>query len=118
MLVKVEGEKELTLFDPFHNEKLYEAHIQEANLKFDPQSKLFTRQGLQHSTSIVMSPVDIQRPNFVASIPKHPSISKLEIAIIKPLLFSVKQPIVRNVITFPGSYVLRVIIDFLVDKGR
>ena len=61
---QVEGEKELTLFDPHNNSNLYEAHIQEANLKFDEEAKLFIRKGLQDSTSLVMSPFDIQTPNF------------------------------------------------------
>ena len=60
----MEGEKELTLFDPHNNSNLYEAHIQEANLKFDKEAKRFKRNGLQDSTSIVMSPFDIQNPDF------------------------------------------------------
>ena len=78
LLLQVSGEKHVTLFDPHHNENLYEAHIPEALLSFDSKSRTFHRKTLLESTSMVMSPVDIERadlerfPNFSrASKPLH-----------------------------------------------
>ncbi len=62
--LQLSGEKHLTLFDPHHNENLYEAHIPEAILTFDPSANAFSRNSLLESTSMVMSPVDILRPDL------------------------------------------------------
>ena len=58
------GEKHVTLYAPHHNANLYEAHIQEAILGFNPTTKQFRRQTLLKSTSMVMSPVDIKEPDL------------------------------------------------------
>ena len=58
------GEKRLTLFDPHHNENLYEAHVPEAILDFSSRTGQFHRRRLLESTSMVMSPVDIQDPDL------------------------------------------------------
>lgn len=63
-LPQLSGEKHLTLFDPHHNENLYEAHIPEALLGFTPRTGSFHRRTLLESTSMVMSPVDILDPDF------------------------------------------------------
>ncbi|CAI8024674.1 Bifunctional peptidase and arginyl-hydroxylase JMJD5, partial [Geodia barretti] len=63
--LQVSGEKHVTLFDPHHNENLYEAHIPEAILSYSPRTGHFSRQRLLESTSMVMSPVDIQDPDLV-----------------------------------------------------
>lgn len=62
--LQIFGEKHLTLFDPHHNEDLYEAHIPEAILGFSPTSGTFYRHTLLQSTSMVMSPVDIANPDL------------------------------------------------------
>lgn len=54
----------MTLFEPHHNEHLYEAHIPEAILSFDFTRKKFFRKRLLESTSMVMSPVDITNPDL------------------------------------------------------
>lgn len=64
LLMQISGEKHLTLFDPHHNENLYEAHIPEAILSFSPSTGKFLRNTLLESTSMVMSPVDIQEPDL------------------------------------------------------
>lgn len=65
ILVQISGEKHLTLFDPHHNGNLYEAHIPEAILSFIPSNtSKFHRNTLLESTSMVMSPVDIQEPDL------------------------------------------------------
>jgi jumonji domain-containing protein 7 len=63
-LVQVSGSKEILLFDPHHNENLYEGHIVEAQLSYDPASEQFLKHTLLDSTSMVMSPVDISNPNL------------------------------------------------------
>ena len=62
--LQISGEKHLTLFDPHHNEDMYEAHIPEAILGFSPTSDTFYRHNLLQSTSMVMSPVDIANPDL------------------------------------------------------
>ena len=54
----------MILFGPHDNRMLYEAHIPQATLKYSKQLKAFRRKGLEDSTSMVMSPVDIQQPDF------------------------------------------------------
>lgn len=54
----------MTLFEPHHNENLYEAHIPEAMLSINFTTRKFSRKKLLESTSMVMSPVDIARPDL------------------------------------------------------
>ncbi|XP_041481825.1 uncharacterized protein LOC121428994 [Lytechinus variegatus] len=63
-LCQLRGRKELTLFEPHNNTQLYEAHIPEALLGFDPATQRFRRKKLMDSTSMVMSPVDIKDPDY------------------------------------------------------
>ena len=64
MNLQVSGEKDLVLFEPHENENLYEAHIPEALLGFDKKKRKFYRHSLLESTSMVMSPIDILKPNL------------------------------------------------------
>ena len=74
-LCQLRGSKRLTLFEPHRNYDLYESHIQEAMLRFDRVSNSFRNHQLLDSTSMVMSPVDLARPdverfsNFSRAIP-------------------------------------------------
>ena len=43
---------------------LYEGHIQEGILGFDKRSQKFSREKLLESTSMVMSPIDILKPDY------------------------------------------------------
>ncbi len=61
---QISGSKNLTLFEPHSNDQLYEGHIQEAILGYDKKSKKFSKQQLLDSTSMVMSPIDILRPDY------------------------------------------------------
>ena len=63
-VIQIKGEKHITLYAPHHNANLYEAHIQEAILGFNPLTKQFRRRMLLESTSMVMSPVDIKKPDL------------------------------------------------------
>ncbi|KAI8512742.1 hypothetical protein Bbelb_093810 [Branchiostoma belcheri] len=60
----ISGKKEVVLFEPHDNSKLYEAHIPEAILGYNNRTGTFRRKTLLDSTSMVMSPVDILKPNF------------------------------------------------------
>ncbi|CAH1256685.1 JMJD7 [Branchiostoma lanceolatum] len=60
----ISGKKEVILFEPHDNTRLYEAHIPEAILGFNNRTRKFRRKTLLDSTSMVMSPVDILKPNF------------------------------------------------------
>ncbi|XP_071481200.1 uncharacterized protein [Diadema antillarum] len=64
LLCQLRGRKELILFEPHNNTRLYEAHVPEALLGFDPVSRTFRRKKLMDSTSMVMSPVDVLKPNY------------------------------------------------------
>lgn len=64
LLCQIAGSKELTLFDPYHNENLYEGHIREAAFSVDLPTLTFKRDRLTQSTSMVMSPVDITKPDL------------------------------------------------------
>ncbi|KAJ7381864.1 hypothetical protein OS493_038628 [Desmophyllum pertusum] len=46
----ISGKKQLFIYEPHDNTKLYEAHIQEASLDFNPTSKKFRRKKLLEST--------------------------------------------------------------------
>ncbi|XP_066275806.1 uncharacterized protein [Branchiostoma lanceolatum] len=64
LLCQISGKKEVILFEPHDNTRLYEAHIPEAILGFNNRTGKFRRKTLLDSTSMVMSPVDILKPNF------------------------------------------------------
>ena len=61
---QISGKKQLFLYEPHENTRLYEAHIQEASLVYNPATKKFRRKRLLESTSMVMSPVDILEPDY------------------------------------------------------
>ena len=61
---QISGTKQLFLYEPHDNAKLYEAHIQEATLSYNPTNKKFRLKKLLESTSMVMSPVDILKPDY------------------------------------------------------
>ncbi|XP_022083576.1 jmjC domain-containing protein 7-like isoform X4 [Acanthaster planci] len=63
-LCQIRGKKQLTLFDPHDNSKMYEGHIPEAELGYNRVSGQFRRKKLQDSTAMVMAPVDIVDPDF------------------------------------------------------
>ncbi|ESO97617.1 hypothetical protein LOTGIDRAFT_152707 [Lottia gigantea] len=63
-LCQISGKKEVILFEPHDNSRLYEAHIPEAILSFNKTEMTFSRRHLSDSTSLVMSPIDILKPNF------------------------------------------------------
>ncbi|XP_043938471.1 uncharacterized protein LOC122811021 [Protopterus annectens] len=64
LLGQIKGRKEFIVFEPQSSAALYEGHIQEALLDFNKTSKTFQRRKVLDSTSMVMSPVDILRPDF------------------------------------------------------
>lgn len=66
LLAMVAGVKELTLYPPHNNQRLYEGHLVQAQLRLKPtlQGDVFARDTLMDSTSMVMSPVDLQRPDL------------------------------------------------------
>ncbi len=64
VFIQISGKKQVVLFEPFDNTKLYEAHIPQATLKYDKDTGQFRRRGLEDTTSMVMSPVDLLNPNF------------------------------------------------------
>jgi len=73
LLCQVTGEKHAILFDPGQSGNLYEGHIPEAMLSYSFQSvrqNKFKKDTLLESTSMVMSPVDILKPDF-ESFPKY-----------------------------------------------
>jgi len=63
-LCQLRGSKKLTLFEPHNNHNLYEAHIQEALLSYDNNTKRFRHRRLLDSTSMVMSPIDLVNPDY------------------------------------------------------
>jgi jumonji domain-containing protein 7 len=52
------------LYEPHDNTRLYEAHIQEAVLGYEPISMKFRRKKVMDSTSMVMSPINILKPDY------------------------------------------------------
>jgi len=64
LMAMISGKKEFIIYDPHHNEDLYEGHIREGELDYDIQTNTFYRKNLIQSTSMVMSPVDIKKPNL------------------------------------------------------
>ncbi|CAG2240967.1 JMJD7 [Mytilus edulis] len=63
-LLQISGQKQVLLFEPHDNTRLYESHIPEAMLAYNHSTKQFTRNQLAQSTSMVMSPVDIKKVDF------------------------------------------------------
>ena len=63
-LVQLKGKKEIILFEPHNNSNLYEAHIQEAVLSYEEKSSIFRNHRLLDSTSMVMSPLNILKPDY------------------------------------------------------
>ena len=66
-MFQLRGQKQVFLFEPFHNENMYEAHIQQATLSYNSTGHRFRRYQLEESTSMVMSPIDILNPDFEVS---------------------------------------------------
>ncbi|GFO33823.1 Jmjc domain-containing protein 7 [Plakobranchus ocellatus] len=64
LLCQISGEKHVTLFNPHNNERLYEGHIQESQFTYNKSAGSFSRSRLLDSTSMVMSPVDLKRPDL------------------------------------------------------
>ncbi|XP_061176606.1 uncharacterized protein LOC133185401 [Saccostrea echinata] len=64
LLCQISGKKQVILFDPHNNHQMYEGHIPEAILSYSQTSNTFYRRNLLESTSMVMSPVDIQNPDY------------------------------------------------------
>ena len=60
--LQISGRKQVILFEPHDNTRLYEGHIPEAMLAYN--GKEFSRKKLVDSTSMVMSPVDLAKVNF------------------------------------------------------
>ncbi|CAD5126177.1 DgyrCDS14347 [Dimorphilus gyrociliatus] len=72
LLCQVSGTKQVILFEPWDNENLYESHIIQGSLSFDRKVKKFRRKSRDDSTSMVMSPVDVKKPDFT----KFPNFAK------------------------------------------
>ncbi|XP_065185446.1 uncharacterized protein LOC135816016 [Sycon ciliatum] len=64
ILAQIDGIKEVTLFSPHHNERMYEGYIPEAKLGYSAEHGVFQRSHLLESTALVMSPVDIKKPDL------------------------------------------------------
>ncbi|XP_078667713.1 uncharacterized protein LOC144909547 [Branchiostoma floridae x Branchiostoma belcheri] len=85
LLCQISGKKEVVLFEPHDNSALYEAHIPEAILGYNNRTGTFRRKTLLDSTSMVMSPVDILKPNFqrfpqfAAALPVNCTIAEGEV---------------------------------------
>lgn len=58
----------MILFEPHENRNLYEAHIPEAMLDYNDETKQFQKKTLVDATSMVMSPLDITKPDFEVCI--------------------------------------------------
>ena len=64
LLTMIAGEKHVHLFPPDRNEQLYEGHIVEGRLEYSAATGTFSRRQLLQSTAMVMSPIDIRKPNL------------------------------------------------------
>ena len=64
---QISGKKQVTLFDPNNNHQLYEGHIMEAKLAFNWTTKTFSRRHIRDFSNVVMSPVNIVRPDYTVS---------------------------------------------------
>lgn len=71
VLIQLRGRKQVIMFEPFDNSQLYEAHIRQAELSYNSTTHSFSRTHLQDSTSMVMSPVDLSKPDFEVCIVGH-----------------------------------------------
>lgn len=60
----VRGRKRFVVYSPENNRALGEGHLREAKLGYDPATGLFSRAELHDSTAMVMSPVDLERPDL------------------------------------------------------
>ena len=65
---QISGRKQVILFEPHTNHKMYEGHIQQATLSYNQHTGEFSRRNLEDSTSMVMSPVDLLKPDFKVSL--------------------------------------------------
>ncbi|KAK7485424.1 hypothetical protein BaRGS_00023372 [Batillaria attramentaria] len=63
-LCQISGTKEVILFEPHNNERLYEAYIAEAILTYNASTKEFWRAKTPRLVSKIISPVDIKQPNL------------------------------------------------------
>ena len=66
-LVMIKGSKQFLIYDPRDNKNLYEGHIPEARFEINETEQRFfklVRKGLQESTSMVMSPVNVLNPEY------------------------------------------------------
>ncbi|KAK2153919.1 hypothetical protein LSH36_281g03066 [Paralvinella palmiformis] len=63
-LCQLRGKKQLLLFEPFNNSRLYEGHIPQATLHYNHSDQSFRRKTLEDSTSMVMSPIDLFKPDL------------------------------------------------------
>ncbi|ELU16439.1 hypothetical protein CAPTEDRAFT_227819 [Capitella teleta] len=63
-LCQLRGQKQVILFDPHDNTRMYEGHIPQAMLSYDASQKRFFRKTLKDSTSMVMSPIDLLNPDL------------------------------------------------------
>ena len=63
-MLQLKGRKEVILFDPRDNRKLYEAEIQEAHLRYNILNDTFKPALKKDSSSGVMSPVNVRKPDF------------------------------------------------------
>ena len=80
LLCQLSGTKHVTLFEPYNNTRLYEAHIAEAKLGFNRQTASFRRKTLLDSTSMVMSPIDIRKPDL-KRFPEFGKVARMECTI-------------------------------------
>ena len=81
---QIDGEKIVVMFDPYHNENLYEGHIREARLGFDAQKRTFDRSDLLESTSMVMSPIELLQPDYEVCLPDTDNKRGTHTASIRP----------------------------------
>lgn len=63
-IFQLRGQKQVILFDPHDNTRMYEGHIPQAMLSYDASQKRFFRKTLKDSTSMVMSPIDLLNPDL------------------------------------------------------
>ena len=75
---QISGKKQVTLFDPKNNHQLYEGHIMEAKLAFNWTTRAFSRRHIRDFSNVVMSPVNIVRPDYTVSHRYQRRIQKFE----------------------------------------
>lgn len=74
LLVQLKGTKVFRLFGPQYGEQLYEGHLREAQFVPDLSQSELLREKFLRSTSMVNSPVDIEKPNRTA-YPRYAEVS-------------------------------------------